>query len=124
MTHATLALLLLAATVRAGDEGRGFVEGRVTAFSAGPDDRRQAVERLRPTFETPMSDRVKLVGTVEASLTQGRDAPLRLVRASDYLDVDRLYLDAYGTRVDVRAGRQALHWGSAQYFNPTDPFPE
>ena len=43
---------------------------------------------------------------------------------SDYLSVERLYLDAYLPAVDLRVGRQAVNWGSAFLVNPTDPFPE
>ena len=49
---------------------------------------------------------------------------LRIDGAGNYLAVDRLYIDAYAGALDVRVGRQALNWGSAQFFNPTDPFPE
>ena len=38
--------------------------------------------------------------------------------------VDRLFVDLYQGPYDLRLGRQSLHWGSAQFFNPTDPFPE
>ena len=116
--------LLAAGRAAAEAEGRGFAEVRGSSYFGVTGDRWQAVERVRPTFETSFGERVKLVGTVEAGGAQGRGAPARFSRASDYLDVDRLYLDAYGERADVRAGRQALHWGSAQFFNPTDPFPE
>jgi hypothetical protein len=97
---------------------------------------------------------VALAVTVEAALAQGRDLPdevrrtfedsalgpildaagcawpahenelLRVDGASDYLSVDRLYADVYGKVADLRIGRQAVNWGSARFFNPTDPFPE
>ncbi len=41
-----------------------------------------------------------------------------------YLRVERLYLDWYHPKFDLRVGRQALNWGSAVLINPTDPFPE
>ncbi len=49
---------------------------------------------------------------------------LGISQAGDYLAVDRLYADAYLKGADVRIGRQAVQWGSAQLVNPTDPFPE
>jgi len=139
---------------RAAEEGQGFAELRGAASLGVSGEHLQFVERVRPTFTSQLSERIKLVATIEAALTEGRNlqdelrrtfdeaglAPLfaqagctwpepassffHVTGASDYLSVDRLYLDWYGEAVDVRAGRQALHWGSAQFFNPTDPFPE
>jgi hypothetical protein len=43
---------------------------------------------------------------------------------TDWLSVDRLYLDWYTKKADIRIGRQALQWGSAILINPADPFPE
>jgi hypothetical protein len=109
---------------------------------------------MRPTLSTDISERVKLVATIEAAIHQGRDNSAELERAlrdsdfgplltaadcefasqqnsflridgaQDYLAVDRLYIDTYSDFADVRIGRQALNWGSAQFFNPTDPFPQ
>lgn len=42
----------------------------------------------------------------------------------DWVRVDRLHVDAYLPGVDLRIGRQAVQWGSAQLINPTDPFPQ
>lgn len=39
---------------------------------------------------------------------------------NDTLSLERLTLDIYHPRFDLRVGRQALRWGSAQFFNPTD----
>jgi hypothetical protein len=99
-------------------------------------------------------DRVNLTVTVEAALAQGRDLgeafqrtleasdlgpalaaagcawpahvnePLRIDGVADWLWVDRLYVDTYSAAGDLRLGRQAVNWGSARFFNPTDPFPE
>ncbi len=117
------AVLALAGPAFAESEGRGFAEIRASSFIRIPGERWQVVERVRPTFEYTVASRVNIVSTVEAGISQGRGSvPYR--RATDYLNVDRLYLDAYTPAADVRVGRQALHWGSAQFFNPTDPFPE
>jgi hypothetical protein len=149
-----LVLVAPAPALAAGTEAPGFAEVRA-AVSPGASGRLwQLVERVRPTFASELTARVKLVATVEAGLVQGRDpsgelertlraselgplleqamcrwpqhanAPLRVDDAHDYLDVDRLYLDVYAGALDLRLGRQALNWGSAQFFNPTDPFPE
>lgn len=150
----TCALVWLHAAGVCAQEGRGFGELRVSMFPGARGDQLQVVERLRPTLSTDISERIKLVATIEAGLRQGRDnnrelehilrdsdfGPLltaanctfpqpgnkflRINGAADYLAVDRLYFDAYTDFADVRIGRQALNWGSAQFFNPTDPFPQ
>ncbi len=76
------------------------------------DDPWQLVERVRPEATVPLHDRLALTMTAEAALVQGRDAT-DFTDASDYLSVERLYLDAWLPFVDVRVGRQAINWGSA-----------
>ncbi len=154
MNRALLLIAVLATAAAHAQEGRGFAEVRATLFPGAAGDKLQLVERVRPTLHTSLSDRVKLVATVEAGFSQGRrteleveralrasglgtvvdaglcctpqwrNEGLRISNASDYLDVDRLYLDIYSDNLDLRVGRQAINWGSAQFFNPTDPFPE
>ncbi len=146
-----IALLLAMA---AGQEVQGFAELRATAAIGADGPPFQLIERFRPTFQAPLSDRFFLSTTVEMGLVQGRNntdvfetalresalGPLLeaascewpdnannvfgIDRASDYLAVDRLYLDAYHPKFDLRIGRQALQWGSALFINPTDPFPQ
>lgn len=148
-----VAALLLPSTAHA-QSVRGFAEVRA-AFSPGAEGTVwQLVERVRPTFEADLGDRVRFVTTVEAALSQGRNMQeefqrildesdfkplldaanctwptyaneyLRIDSIEDVLKVDRLYLDVYLPFLDLRVGRQALNWGSGQGFNPTDPFPE
>jgi hypothetical protein len=150
-------LSLWPAAVRAdstGDAQQGFAELRLSLYPGASGDGFQLVERVRPSLTAELSERVKLVTTIEAGLRQGRDLTrefqralehselgpllqaaqcrwpsyqnslLRIDGAADYLYVDRLFLDVYAGAIDVRLGRQALNWGSAQFFNPTDPFPE
>lgn len=149
-----LLLVALLAQASVAQEPRGFAEGRIAAFPGASGTSWQLVERVRPTFQSSFSDRLKFVTAIEAGLAQGRHTPtelerllregglgdaldagiiafpeyrnqaLRVNRSADYLDVDRLYLDYYGQSFDLRVGRQALNWGSGQFFNPTDPFPE
>lgn len=137
-----------------GQEVQGFADLRLGFSPGATGEIWQLVERVRPTFEAGLAERVTFVATIEAGLAQGRqleheltrtfeDAGLRssleaagfewpeyanelfrINRSADYLDVDRLYLDLYLGPADIRVGRQALNWGSAQFFNPTDPFPE
>lgn len=143
-----------AAPAFAQDDGQAFAEVRMYALPGATGTQWQLVQRVRPTFQARLWERARLVVTVEAHLAQGRDASVELRRAiensdlgkaldqagyvwpdaghrifrvrdaSDYLDVDRFYLDVYRPGWDVRIGRQALKWGSAQFFNPTDPFAE
>lgn len=112
------------------------------------------VERLRPTLEISPSDRFTFETTLEAHLEQGRYAPAEaeaLMREqlgdelfdlllqtygctfetertidelSDVLSVDRLFVDLNLPALDLRVGRQAINWGSALVFNPTDVFAE
>jgi len=39
---------------------------------------------------------------------------------SDVLQLARLYADIHTKHADLRLGRQAINWGSALFFNPTD----
>jgi hypothetical protein len=48
----------------------------------------------------------------------------RVDSVGDVLDLPRLFLDVDLRRADLRFGRQAVAWGSAQIFNPTDVFAE
>lgn len=149
-SRAVLLLSAVFALAAQGQEGQGFAEVRLALFPGVEGKLWQVVERVRPTLKTELSERVRLVATIEAGLSQGRNTQeelervfagsglpsplsdsssfanrtLRINGSDDYLDVDRLYFDFYGERFDLRAGRQALNWGSAQFFNPTDPFPE
>ena len=109
----------------------------------------ETVERFRPTLEADLHQRVRVASTVEARLVQGRypleegyaliddelghllepagcslEAPPRYATADDVLGVERLYVDLYHPRIDLRVGRQALNWGSATFVNPTDLFAE
>jgi len=143
----------LLSSVPAADVG-GFAELRAQ-YAVGVDGQPLfVIERLRPTFDAELGERVAVSATIEAALTQGRrtgdelqrtleesdlgplleqaqcrwpeeqNASLRISQASDYLWVDRLYVDAYLSGADLRIGRQALNWGSAFMVNPTDPFPQ
>lgn len=151
---AMIVLWWLPARPLEAQEGRGFGELRLSLFPGADGRAFQTIERLRPSMTTELSERVKLVATIEAGIRQGRDTAfeferalrgsafgplleaancefpqpengfLRINNAHDYLAVDRLYFDIYTDLADVRIGRQALNWGSAQFFNPTDPFPQ
>ena len=108
-----------------------------------------AVERVRPTFSITPADRVRAFVAVEGELDQGRDTSDELVKYLDttdvgpkldeyctknenyhfddvreYLTVERLYVDFTGEKVDLRIGRQAVNWGSALVFHPTDLYNE
>ena len=145
---------MLAPAAAGAQEALGFAEVRAAVSPGAGGQIWQLVERVRPTLVSQLAERVKLVATIEAGLVQGRNptrelerelraselgplleaagcrwpsyqnGPLRVDGAADYLDVDRLYLDLYAGALDLRLGRQPLNWGSAQFFNPTDPFPE
>lgn len=148
-------ILWLLAPPASASDAAGFVELRAQAFVGVDGTPWQLVERVRPRFDLDLGAHAKLVATVEAGLSQGRNlqdeaqrtiddsdfgpmlaqagcewpadeknAILRVNRASDYLAVDRLYVDVYTKKIDLRFGRQALQWGSGLLVNPTDPFPQ
>jgi len=148
-------VLLLALLMPASAQSvSGFVETRGGVYLGVDGTPVIAVQRFRPRFEAPLSDRVALVTTVEATLTEGRNLqgelertiadsdlqplfdlagcrwparpppPFRLEDTGQMFFVDRLYLDAYLPAADIRVGRQAVQWGSAVLFNPTDPLPQ
>ena len=120
-----------------------------------------AVERLRPTVELQVHDRVLIAATAEAAVEQGRYPtgefaealrepietavgglsddgptleeviedcgwPIETKRTydevGDVLSLERLYVDVTSPYADFRLGRQAVNWGSALFFNPTDIF--
>ena len=127
-----------------------FVELRGAYLPGAKGNTLQMVARARLTFESAVRDHWTLVSTVEAALQHGRNLATEVERtlresdfgpllegctfseainpwlgvssADDYLDVDRLYADYYSEQFDLRVGRQAIFWGSAQFINPTDPF--
>lgn len=135
-------------------EVQGFVELRGTWAFGVDGDPWTLVQRVRPESEFDLAEGIVLGATIEASLAEGRSLQQELERTfsesdaapmlaeagcdwptdangtfhldgpSDYLRVDRLFLDVYRPGVDVRIGRQALQWGSALMINPTDPFPQ
>lgn len=134
-------LLALLATPAAAQEVAGFAELRGAAYAAVHGTPVALIERIRPDFSAEFAEGIVLSVTPELLLAQGRSLPdeiaarlgveraranevLRIDGVSDYLSVERLYLDVYGERLDLRLGRQAINWGSAFVVNPTDPFPE
>jgi hypothetical protein len=144
----------LLATAWAQDaRASGFAELRA-AFTAGTEGTVwQLVERARPTLQVPAGEHVLFSATAELQFQQGRNlqtelertitdsslgeafsglctwpeednTALNISRVSDYLFLDRLYMDVYTKHVDFRIGRQALQWGSGLLVNPTDPLPQ
>jgi hypothetical protein len=146
------ALLLWTALAGAQDVS-GFAEVRGT-WSAGVEGKPwHLLERFRPTFEAELGDRWLVAATAEAHLDQGRrmqaevqrvverdlselldevsctwpeeeNEALAISDASDVFALERLYVDSYQPGFDLRVGRQAVQWGSALFFNPTDPYPQ
>ncbi len=149
-----LALALMLGMPAMAQEVDGFAEVRAQAYAGvDADIPLFFVERFRPTFEAPIGERAVLTTTIEAGISQGwrtskaftnliedeglspalADAlggtsydneALAISRASDYLSVDRLAVEFYTSKADIRIGRQALNWGSGFAVNPSDPFPE
>ncbi len=146
-----IGLVLLAPT---GWAQSGYVEVRVSGQQGVDGTPWQLVERWRPRFNTEINERIALFTELEISFQQGRrlsEEIRQIIEASDfgpllsdagiawpepandvlgidgvddYLNVARVYVDLYQPDFDLRLGRQAIHWGSAAFLNPTDPFPE
>ncbi len=137
---------MLAGTAFAA-EATGYVEARGAYLVDVDGVPWETVQRLRPTLRTQLHERVELSVTPQLSLVQGRypyeeglnlledqlgsvleqsgcslEAPDRVDEVGDVLTVERLFVDLYHPRVDLRVGRQALNWGSAMFLNPTDLF--
>ena len=109
----------------------GFAELRAHSFRSGQRSHYDFSELLRTDFHLQFTERVLASATVEAGLTQQRTFDDRAAHSSGmrttssgYLELERLFMDAYLPAADLRVGRQAVNWGSAFLVNPTDPFPE
>lgn len=107
-------------------------------------------EKVRPRFEISPTERITVETVILASFTQGRVAgdeaaaviaasdvgalleqadcayspEPRYDAASDYLSVERLHVDFNLPFADITVGRQAVNWGSALVFHPTDLYSE
>lgn len=139
---------------RPDDRQPGFLEVRASMTLGADGQPWQLVERVRQQLSQPLQERVLISATVEAQLAEGRrtqDVVQEVIEGSalgpvldaancswpepesnlfgidgvaEYMSVDRLYLDWYHPKFDLRVGRQALQWGSGQLVNPTDPYPQ
>ncbi len=144
-----MTLLCWVVPVALADDVTGYVEVRADYGHGLEGERWGLHERLRPTVELAPHERVRVVSTFQVVLDQGRhpeqeavdllEAQLPTVvtntcplpdpgepidEVSDFLSLERLFVDVYGERADLRVGRQALNWGSAILLNPTDLFAE
>lgn len=143
--------LVLWATLAQAQDVSGWVELR-NSWQIGVDGRPwQLIGDVRPTFDLPIGRRMALSVTPELVLIGGRESAVELRRTleeSDFgpliaagcewpdgttyttgldaveahVSVERLFVDAYLPKVDLRLGRQALQWGSGLMIHPTDPF--
>jgi hypothetical protein len=121
-----LVLIMLPGLGRA--ELFGYAEARgfwLDGVSDSEDMKYITLERLRPTFtcDLELLPHTSLTVTPEIYFQQGRNHP-EILETDDYLTVERLYIDSYFDKFDLRMGRQAVTWGSAQIWNPTDLFRE
>ena len=87
-------LALLSGLVFAQDVD-GFVELRLQGYAGvDADVPLLAVERFRPTFEAPLSDRVVLSTTIEAGLSQGWTAQGAVLDIAEREDVSPVFIEA------------------------------
>ncbi len=134
-----LSVLVFSSTSQA--ELLGYVEARGFWLQgvSDNDDKYISLERLRPTLTGEIENlpRISLTVTPQLYFQQGRcyeyeidetdslqKVRCKIEEVDDYLTIERFYLDCYLKRVDFRLGRQAVNWGSAQIWNPTDLFRE
>jgi len=141
--------ILFLATLNAA-ETEGYAEIRASYVGGVEGTPWQVVERFRPTLSSEIGKKWALEATVEVIGAHGRwepdvafdlvdeqigsvlesascpfEKPARRIEGiDDVLGVERFFVDYFGEKVDVRVGRQALNWGSAQMLNPTDLFSE
>jgi len=103
-------------------EARGF---GLAGVSAGDKMNYIILERVRPTFTDDLEPvpHTSLTVTAQLYFQQGRNHP-EIEEMDDYLTIERLYLDSFFESFDLRIGRQAVNWGSALIWNPTDLFRE
>jgi len=107
----------------------GFGEVRGSTFELGERTHYALSELVRTDLNLQLSDRLLFSATVEGGFTQERmrdvshSASMR-TSSGRFLELERFFMDAYFSWVDLRFGKQAVHWGSAFLVNPTDPFPE
>lgn len=123
-----LAVLLLAIAASGRAELFGYAEVRgfwLDGVSDSDKVKYITMERLRPTFTQDIEDfpDTSLTITPQLYFQQGRNHP-EIEETDDYLTIERFYLDSYFEKFDLRIGRQAVNWGSAQIWNPTDLFRE
>lgn len=149
-----LAVWWLALSLAHAQELSGWVELRNNWQIGVDGRPWQVIGGVRPTFELPIGRRLSFSVTPELTLLGGRDMSVELrstLEQSDFgplldaagctwpdgttyqtgidaidahVTVERLYVDAYLPKVDLRVGRQPLQWGSGLMIHPTDPFDE
>ncbi len=121
-----LLILLFAGAGRA--ELYGYADARGFWLDGVEDGDRMkyiSIERLRPTLNMDVYavPEIDFSFTPQLVLQQGRNNP-EVEEIKDFLTIERLFFDFYFDKFDLRAGRQAVTWGSAQIWNPTDLFRE
>ena len=85
----------------------------------------ELLELMRPTIEGSLGGLSGGGPTLEEVVEECNwdvDVNRTYDEVSDVASVERLFLDVNLPRADFRVGRQAVNWGSALFFNPTDLF--
>ena len=119
-----LCLLFLPLSALGADKSEvdGYIEFR--GFSVDDDRRGResgSLWHLRPTWKGKLgTGRFKITGDFNR-----RSGYVERSSGSDHSsELSRAYVEFNKGQWDLRAGKQAIHWGSAHIWNPTDPFPE
>lgn len=97
----------------------GTVEASVLQGRHAPDEARAVLEQgvIDGSGFDSLDRALEVVGCT-------LDTERRYDSVGDVVTLDRLHADLNLPAVDLRLGRQAVSWGSARVFNPTDVFAE
>jgi hypothetical protein len=96
----------------------GYARSRLSVFSPIDGADWNLILTLRPELVLHLGDKLSATVTVAGERLAGRGEDL-LGRQGDFR-VDRAFVDTSLGRLDVRVGRQAINFGSALIWNPTD----
>lgn len=99
-------------------EMRGYVRGRAAIYSPIDGDDWNGIFRFRPELVLHVAEKLSATLTLSGERYGGRAEEL-LGREGDFR-VERAFADYELGRFDLRAGRQAINFGSALIWNPVD----
>ncbi|MFN7971106.1 MAG: hypothetical protein U0166_01950 [Acidobacteriota bacterium] len=100
---------------------RGYTEFRFYDYAGARTDPTEIDLTVRPRFKLSFPENGDLVFEPQVAYAWGRNNDL-FEDWGDVATIERLYADVDYPKASVTFGKQALNWGSALVFNPTDVF--